>query len=72
MPATDFVNVTIPKFNDYTVVQIIDLAGNVVAAKNSITNEITRFDIDNLKAGFYMVKLFNTNKTTKVYKLIKQ
>ncbi len=72
MPASDFVNVTIPEFNDYTIVQIIDLVGNVVASTNSITNEITRFNIDNLKAGFYMVKLFNTNKTTKVYKLIKQ
>ena len=72
MPASNFVNVTIPKFKEYTIVQIIDLAGNVVAAKNSILNQVTRFDIDNLKAGFYMIKLFNTNKTTKIYKLIKQ
>ena len=72
MPATDFVNVTIPLFGEYSVVQIIDLVGNVVAAKNSITDKITRFNISNLKAGFYMIKLFNTNKTTKIYKLIKQ
>ena len=72
MPATNFVNVTIPKFNEYTIIQIIDLAGNVVAAKTSIANEISRFDISDVNPGFYMVKLFNTNKTTKVYKLIKQ
>lgn len=72
MPATDFVNVIIPKFNEYTIIQIIDLAGNVVVAKTSISNEITTFDINDIKPGFYMIKLFNTNKTTKVYKLIKQ
>lgn len=72
MPATEFVNVTVPKFNEYTIIHIIDLAGNVVAAKTSILNEVTRFDISDVNPGFYMIKLFNTNKTTKVYKLIKQ
>ena len=72
IPATSFVNVTIPKFKEYTTIQIIDLAGNVVAVKNSITNQITQFNIENLKPGFYMIKSYNSNGTTKLSKLIKQ
>ena len=72
IPASDFVNVTIPNTNENTLVQIIDLAGNVVDSQTTIYNNVIKFHLSNLKDGFYMVKLFNNNENIKLYKLIKQ
>jgi len=72
MPASDFVNIIIPKVSESTIIHIIDLAGNVVASRSTIYNQVSTFDLSNIKAGFYMVKLFNNNENTKIYKLVIQ
>jgi len=72
IPAKNYVNVSIPYIEKHTIIQIIDLGGKIVYSKSSISKDIAELNIGNLKPGFYMVKLFNDFKNTKVYKLIKE
>ncbi len=66
-PATEFVNFTLKSLESYVV---IDTLGRVVSSGN-LSNE-TQVYVGDLNNGVYFIKVFDADKKTQTYKLIKK
>ncbi len=70
-PSKGFINVDLSNFNgEPTQVQILNALGQIVLTEN-IEQKQTRFNIENLSAGIYFVKILQSNKQ-QIVKLIKE
>jgi len=70
-PAVAAINVSLMDLNNSPVVEIMDALGKQVAIIE-IKSNTTSIDLQDVKAGVYYYKVYNTNETLRIGKFVKQ
>lgn len=70
-PAVAAINISVSDLNNSPVVEIVDALGKLIAIRELQSNT-TSIDLQNVNAGVYYFKVYNTNGTLRIGKFVKQ
>jgi hypothetical protein len=71
-PTTDLVNLKIDNYNsDYLSYSLFDMQGRQIGT-NKINRSETQIQMNNLPSAIYLLNVFDSNKTLKIFKIIKK
>lgn len=72
VPAKNSLNISIPDYENYQTLEVIDISGKKLIKNQNISNETMTLDIESFPKGFYFIKMYKSNGSSELIRITKQ